>query len=86
MTIPEQAKSKFELFITTTYGSDWIGGVGPSELGRAMVKDRLVIIRHFDQRRTSQGLDIFCSDKDLAQELEEGFMVWLTETEGEEHG
>ena len=81
MNLSKEMIPKFERFLVSTRGCKILKAVQKGELIRTMIGETIVIIREHDLRRTADGVELFCSDKDLLKELEEDFAIWLLENE-----
>ena len=83
MNLPKDMKTRFERFMIDVFGVEWIAGKRPKgEAMRCMFRERLIILREHDMRRSSDSLEVFCSNKDLVKELEAEFYLWVAEVEG----
>lgn len=75
MNLPETAVPQFMQFMVEMYGVEWVDTKGGSsgELARTMLKDRLLVIRKHEMRRSAEAVEVFCSDRALVKEIEQEF-------------
>lgn len=83
MNLPRYALESFIKFSEDVLGLRWMKDVPlpQGELKRTMIKDRLLIIREHENRRTEDQIEIFCSDVGIIREIEEDFLFWCQSIE-----
>lgn len=86
MNLPRNGLASFVKFMSEQYGVAWLDNVQKGEVKRCMLKDRIVLIREHDMRRTEESVEVFCSDKAVANEIEANYLIWVAEQEALEAG
>lgn len=81
MNLPSYGLANFERFMVSNYAVEWASSEFAGELKRCIVKERLIIIRQHEIRRTADSIEVFCSDKDLIRIIENEFLFWLENDE-----
>jgi len=83
MLLDRTLKKTFEEFLEKVYRLDMEPGIGPDEKSRAMIFEKLIIVRKFSPVEDGP-LEVFCSDKEFLKSLEGDFYVYLNSENYEE--
>lgn len=88
MNIPVYALNDFYKFCEEVMGVKWEPATTcqTGELRRAVIRERLLVVRSHELRREDDQIEVFCSNPEITKELEVEFLTWCQESKVEDKG